>query len=384
MSFTEQSTTNITPDIADLHAVVDKLRAQPAPSIEVIDALNAQAQALSRSDVGRALSISKEAYTLARLLHHHNGVAVSLARLSWLHLSDGLFDAAVIEAHEARFLAEHLNDYVLTTRATYVLAIAERLAGNLNRSEALWRELISLAKTHNDQVREADYLNELGVLFEHAGEFSKALDHYQQAHDVHVALNDSHHVADKNNIAGVLSRLGRPEEALTWAECALSFCDDEWQVWRATLLHTTGAIHMRLNHLAEARKCFVESQSISLSSVGNKETGVDVLLDLGRLALIHNQLHEAISKFEEAVKLATEIKSLMQLREAHKMLNRLYTSIHSEAMAIAHHEAMLHLDNQMNTLRISRQVGMIRVEAELEHRRPIWLQELHELRTVRH
>jgi tetratricopeptide (TPR) repeat protein len=381
MGLAEQNTiTEMTPEMLDLRARVDKLRAQPAPSIELIDALNAHAQALSRSDVGKALSISKEAYTLARLLHHHNGVAVSLARLSWLHLSDGLFDAAVIEAHEARFLAEQLNDYVLTTRAIYVLAIAERMAGNLSRSEALWRELLSSAKAQNDHAREADYLNELGVLFEHSSNFPKALAHYQQAHDVHVAMNDSHHVADKNNIAGALSRLGRPDEALAWAERALAICDDDWQVWRATILHTTGVIHMRLNHLAQARKCFEESQSISLSSAGNKETGVDVLLDLGRLALIHNQLHEAISKFEDTVKLATEIKSLLQLREAHKMLNRLYISVHSNAMANAHHEAMLQLDNQLNTMRISRQVSMIRVQAELDLRRPLWLQELQQLK----
>lgn len=148
-------------ELDHLQAQIIKLRAQPAPSTELIDALNAQAQILSRSDVGQALSISKEAYTLARLLRHHHGVAISLARLSWLHLSDGLFDAAVMEAHEARYLAERMGDYVLVTRAIYVLAVSERMAGNFSRSETLWRELLAIARKHEDQMREAEYLNEL-------------------------------------------------------------------------------------------------------------------------------------------------------------------------------------------------------------------------------
>ncbi len=359
------------------------LRSQPAPSIELIDALNTQAHILTRSDVGRALAISKEAYTLARLLHHHSGVAISLARLSWLHLSDGQFDAAVMEAHEARFLAEKLNDYVLVTRAIYVLGVAERIAGNVSRSESLWRELLALARAHGDRGREADYYNELGVLFLGAGNYPKALEHYEQAHQAHVALDDIYHVYDKNNIADVLVKLGRPDEAMQWVTAALAACDNSWQVWRAQFLHTAGVIHMHTARLALAKSCLDESLMISLSKAGNKETGVFALLDIGRLALVNNQIHEAICKFEDAIALAREIQALLQLREAHKMLNRLYRSMHSEELADQHHEAVVQLDNQLNTSRMTRQVGLMRMDAELEDRRLQWSQEFLSLSPAR-
>lgn len=370
---------NPTSESDRLQAQITQLRAQPAPSTELIDALNAQAQILLRSDVGQALALSKEAYTLARLLRHHHGVAISLARLSWLHLSDGMFDAAVMEAHEARYLAERLGDYVLVTRAIYVLAVAERLAGNFSRAESLWREVLALARSHDDKLREADFLNELGVLFVHAGNYAEALEYYEQAHQAHMALGHIGHIHDKNNIADLLVRLGRADEAMPWATAALTACEPDWQVWRAQFVHTAGVIHMQTNRLALAKSCFDESLTISVSKAGSKETGVFALLDLGRLALLRNQLHEAICKFEDAVRLASEIQSTTQLREAHKMLNRLYRSTRSDALADAHHEAVVQLDYQMNTTRMSRQMNMIRVEAELRDRRLQWSQELLEL-----
>lgn len=370
-------------DFSQLQAQIVHLRAQPAPSNELIDALNAQAQLLSRSDVGQAMALSKEAYTLARLLQHHHGVAISLARLSWLHLSDGIFDAAMMEAHEARYLAERLGDRVLVMRAVYVLAVAERMAGNFSRAESLWRELLALARSHDDRLREADYLNELGVLFVHMGNYAEALEYYEQAHHAHVALGHVNHINDKNNIADVLVKLGRAEQAMTWATAALAACEPGWQVWRAQFLHTAGVIHMQTNRLALAKSCFDESLAISLSSAGSKETGVFALLDLGRLALLNNQLHEAILKFEDAVRLADEIQSVTQLREAHKMLNRLYRSTRSDALADVHHEAVVKLDYQLNTTRMSRQMSIIRVDAELRDRRLQWSQELLELMPAR-
>lgn len=383
MAAREQTLNGLSTEIDQLQAQIDRLRVQPAPSIELIDALNAQAHIVTRSDVGRALEISKEAYTLARLLRHHNGVAIALARLSWLHLSDGMFDAAVMEAHEARFLAERLGDYVLITRSTYVLAIAERMAGNVSRSEGLWRELLALARQHEDRGREADYLNELGVLFVNAGQYGKALEHYELAHQAHVELGDINHIHDKNNIADVLVRLGRAQEAVPWITQALLACDNDWQVWRAQFLHTAGVIHMHTKNLLLAKSCFDESLMISQSSAGSRETAVFVLLDMGRLSLFNSRLHDAICRFEDAVKLAGEIHSLVYKREAHKMLARLYRSLHSDILADEHHEAGLQLDNQMNILRMTRQMGLMRVEAELEMHRRDWSRELLELRPAR-
>ena len=80
------SNTSPLSELERLERHISDLRVQPAPSTQLIDALNALAKLLSSVDIERALTASKEAHTLSYLLRHHAGVAVSLARLSWLHL----------------------------------------------------------------------------------------------------------------------------------------------------------------------------------------------------------------------------------------------------------------------------------------------------------
>ncbi len=64
-------------DLDELEQRVAELRAQAAPSTQLIDALNALAHLLSSIDIERALVASKEAHTLSYLLRHHAGVAVA-------------------------------------------------------------------------------------------------------------------------------------------------------------------------------------------------------------------------------------------------------------------------------------------------------------------
>ncbi len=169
-----------------------------------------------------------------------------MARLSWLHLEVGTFDSAIIEAHQAQLLAEQIGDYVLVTRSIYVLATAQRMAGNYPKARLLWNELLRLTRAHADLAREADFLNALGDVFEDERDYSHALDHYRQAHDIYVSIDDAAHVTAKNNMADMLAKLGRNEEALAWANSAMQDCDLERHVWRAFILHTLGTVHLNL------------------------------------------------------------------------------------------------------------------------------------------
>ena len=77
---------NLPQDVVELEKHIAELRSQPAPSTELIDALNALVYRLMSMDVDRATSVAQEARTLSTLLQHHVGIATSMSRLSWLHM----------------------------------------------------------------------------------------------------------------------------------------------------------------------------------------------------------------------------------------------------------------------------------------------------------
>jgi len=369
-------------NITQLEELIAELRLQKAPSTQLIDALNELAQALSAVDIQRALEASKEAHALAYLLRHHMGLAASLARLSWLHLEAGAFDKAVIEAHQAQFMAEQLHDYVLTTRAIYVLAVAQRIAGNYAKAETHWRHLLSLAQSNNDAARQANFLNSLGCLFEDQRDFARALDHYRQAHGIFVQLNDTWHILAKNNMAYVMTRRGQHDEAQELAQQALHLCDPGWQVWRALFLHTLGVVHMHMEEYDSARSELGESLSLSLSPAGRKTTAVEALIDIARLELSNKRVPAAYDALEQAVNLAAEIKALPLEAQAHKMLVRLHANARDQDGADRHHDAYLTIQNKIELKRIERHVGLMRAEAKVAQLRPVWLQESRQLAHV--
>ena len=366
-------------NISELEQNVAELRTQPIPSTQLIDALNALSHALSPIDVERAIEVSKEAHKLAFLLRHHLGMAVSLARLSWLHLEGGAFDTAIVEAHQAEFLAEQLHDYVLTTRAVYVLAHAQIKAGNFATAEKFWQRLIDIARANNDLMREADYLNSFGNLFEEQRDFHRAQDYYRQAHDLFVQAADENHILAKNNLAYALTMRGQHQEALALSERSLALCDPDWKVWRALFLNTLGVIHMNLRQYDSARSEFTESLTISLSSAGRKTSGVEALLNIARLNLVTKRMPDTIEALNQAVDLASKIKAVPLQMEAQRMLYRIYASVYDQTRADEHHDVYLGLKNRIAIERIERQVGLFRAEAEVAQLRPIWLEESKQL-----
>jgi len=310
-------------DLTQLEQRVTELRTQPIPSLQFVDALNTWAQALSPIDITRALTISKEAYKLACLLQDHMGMAVSMARLSWLHLESGMFDVALLEAKQARSMAKQLHDYTLFVRSIYVLALAYEQAGNFKQAETLLQSLASLAHENGDRLRQADFLVALGKLYGLQHDFVHAYDYYRQSHAMYVELADVTHIFAKNNMAYALTMRGRYVEALEWVQQSIQLCDPRWQVWRALFVHTLGAVHVHLGEYDLALVEFNESLAMSRLPAGRKETAVQVLLDLARLELLGNRMAPAYEALKQASALAVETKSVPQQTEAHRLLFRI-------------------------------------------------------------
>jgi hypothetical protein len=355
-----------------LEARVAELREEAVPTTQLIDALNALAYALGTVNLQQALATAKEAHVLAGSLQYAEGETNSLICLAWLHLQRGDFDAAVLQARHAQHLAKGLGRYGLEADAGYVIASAHQQAGNNDKAAQLWLELLGMARQQHDRAREADYLSTLAILYQEQDEFALTLDYKLRAYEIYLEINDPNHVAAMNNIAFALTRLGRHDEALQWANKALAQCNPDQLVWRAMFLHTIGLIHLNQHNLAQARQCFDESLQISLSPAGRRQTAVHVYMDRAKLELVNNNRRGAIDELYHALDLATKIQSPALQAEAHHTLYRLYSLNHAHVLAMDHHEQYLAIRHQMGCRRIEQQVQLIRAEAEVHQRQAAW------------
>jgi tetratricopeptide (TPR) repeat protein len=355
-----------------LEARVAELRDEAVPTTQLIDALNALANAQATVNLQYALATAKEAHTLAVSLQYAEGETNSLIRLAWLHLQRGDFDAAVLQARHAQHLSKQLGRYTLEADAGYVIASAHQQAGNNDKAAQLWLELLGMARQQHDRAREADYLSTLAILYQEQGEFALTLDYKLRAYEIYLEINDPNQAAAMNNIAFALTKLGRHDEAQHWAHKALMHCDPAQLVWRAMILHTLGLIHLNQHDLAQARERFDESLEISLSSAGRKQTAIDVYLDRAKLELVNDNRRGAMDELYHALDLASKIQSAPMQAEAHHALYRLYSLNHAHVLAMDHHEQYLAIRHQLGCRRIEQQVQLIRAEAEAHQQQAKW------------
>lgn len=213
-----------TTNIQQLEQQIQTLQQAPAPSTQLVDALNEAARAYNPIDVQKGIACAQSASVLARLLVYPQGEADSLIELGWLLILDSRLDSALLQAQHAHYIASQLKDSGRQAKCTHVMAVVHHEAGNYIKAETLWQELLAMARQENNRAREADYLTALGILRQEQFDLALAYEYKHQAHDIYVELDDPHLVISLNNLAYLLTKMGRHAEALALATKALHRC----------------------------------------------------------------------------------------------------------------------------------------------------------------
>jgi tetratricopeptide (TPR) repeat protein len=255
------------------------------------------------------------------------------------------------------------------------MAVVHHAAGNLARAEALWQELLAMARREANRAREADYLTALGILRQEQSDLALAYDYKQHAHEIYVELDDPQRVISLNNLAFLLTKMGQHERALACATDALQRCPPEHKAWRSTILDTLGLIHLHQRNYHEARRLLSESIHIAQGAGINKQLAIRSLMDLSRLEWECNNRPAACEHLLNALTLAEAIQSTKLQLQAHQSLYRYYLQMKAYEAASQHHEQYLACDHEMGCRKMEKQVQIMRANAVATTRRQEWIRD---------
>ena len=356
--------------IQQLEQHVQSLQAAPAPSTQLVDALNELADAYNPLDIHKGIDTAQSAGILARFLLYPQGEADSLIQLSWLLIQDHRFESAYLQIEHALYIAKQLNDKQRQAKSIYLLGVVHHEAGNYLKAESLWQELLAQSRRDRDRRREADYLTALGILHQEQSNLALAYEYKQQAHDLYIELDDPHQVISLNNLAYLLTRMGQHDKAMALAGEALRRCSPDSKSWRSTILHTLGLIQLHLHHHNEARRLMDES--VALARNANKQQAVRALIDLAMLEWERSNRPDACAALMDALTLAVEIKSIKLQGQVHQCLYRYYLQMKAYEAASRHHEQYLACDHEMGCKRMEKQVQIMRANAAVLSKRLEW------------
>ncbi|MBI3653374.1 MAG: CHAT domain-containing protein [Acidobacteria bacterium] len=216
------------------------------------------------ADMTNALASFNEALTLSRNSKNTQGEADSLSNIARLYLAFDQLEKAVESANQAiqvwRAMAEVRGEGIERYRS-----------GSLFRERypqiamGYYEQALPLLRQANERGREADTLNDMGLIYRIWGQSQKAFDAYNKTIEIDNAINTplNNRISTLNNLGLVYVYLGDPKSGLERHKKALEFAEATQNLRaKGFSLHNMGLAYKLLNDPAKATETLEQALQI--------------------------------------------------------------------------------------------------------------------------
>jgi len=230
--------------------------------------------------------------------------AAALNDLGWHYTRIGEVERAIERLKEAFDLFSIHHDRLGQASSLNNLAIANRETGNFSLARELVQQALPLRYAENDQAGAINLINSLGGASDSLGEPDKALEYFEQALKEWRKLEESQRDRSREaallqNLAVASDKLGQWEKARDYYDQALALFP-EGDSTRSATLDSKGEFYASFGDLQKARDCYEEALRSLPAEKFDLDVKASILVHMGQLFSLQNDLANAVSKFEQA------------------------------------------------------------------------------------
>ncbi|NWG06066.1 MAG: diguanylate cyclase [Chloroflexi bacterium] len=357
---------------------LEKRIAQAVSSQEKIDLMNSLAWQLRIREPERALTLSLESMEMAKSSGtdgqtYKHGIAASLVTLSFLDGEAGNLDASIPRALDAlSYLKDQAQSETLID-AWYTLGWAYYYSGNYPASLEFGLKSLKAARELGYREREAWCLDLVASIYMDPAE---AVQMYRDAHDIFMGLNSIEGQSRiLNNWASILMKSGEYASALEMAEKSLELAKQaglKGDVINITA--TIGEIFTGMGKYEQAQLNLHNAASL-FDQYGRDISSAYVLVDLGQVYLVQNNLERAEKELLNALEVAAQMKMRNEQARCHHYLSEIFEKRKRFDKALEHYKKFQSLREeiagegalrQLAALRVSNQVETAQRDAEIQ------------------
>lgn len=344
--------------------------------LEKIRRLNRQAWALRKKDSKGAIELSRQAQSLLSNCAEAGPPEEFECLKTQTYCLDMLSqpEEALAVGLKAKELAEQIGDKYLTSLIQSLLGRIYWHIDDFPTSMDYYLNALKMVQAENHPDLEISLINGLGLVQYGLENYTASLGYFKTCLEKAGADDLTGRADANNNIAYVLHRLGRDQEALEYGMAALELFNRlGTSVGKMETLHSLGAIHFALGHHEEAMRFLQEG--IGLSRQNNSQLfEISYILELGRIDLASGRLAEVEQEMLAALKNAEKINSLTNISLIHERLVEIYKEKKDYKAALEHFEAFHTTnkkifndksDQRIKNLEIMHKVELTRQQAEL-------------------
>lgn len=287
-------------------------------------------------------------------------------------------DKALLCCDTSLMLYERIGDTKGLINANLNIGIIYKNLSNYYQSIEYTRRALSLSQQTGDSSMVASAYGNLGCVYLDYGDYEKSLEFQLKCLGIHQRMGDRHVPSDLNNIGNIYNLAGNHRESITYyqqashlfeasgdvgyqanalynagsafnelnkTDSALTYIDRALDLWGKVgnklgstyALNLQGKIYCKTGNFDQAKTCFHHSLRI-LEDIGNKAGVANALLNLGELFLALNRVDSAEYFLFRAYDLADGLGNINISGNTYEQLYRLHLCKKDTAGALTYYQ----------------------------------------------
>jgi len=291
-----------------------------------VDALNALADELYRSNPDDAIRYAAEARNLAEELNYPEGEALANKNIGLGFYMQGEFPEALRYWEPALALYEELGDDQLVANLRSNMGAVYYTTGKYVEAMELFLPALKKAEELGDSTRISTLLLNIGVIYsESEGTWDEALEYYLRAIEMGEALGDQDITGIGTlNLGQVYVNKEELDSALYYFDKSLTILTSGIDI--ASVLNLKAGIYSEKGEYSKALTFHRDALELARKENGQRET-VGILIGMASTYENLNNPAKAIEYYNEAVSIADEIGLEEELSGAYEGLANNYSEI---------------------------------------------------------
>lgn len=355
-------------------------------SFQQIDALNAEAWRLRRTDLLRAIELSQQAQKLAveHTPAYLKGHLESLRNLAELYSRLPRYDEAMTMAHQALELAQQCDAHSLKPEILNIVGALYLQIGNYPDGLDYLLQACDLSKQLGYRRIEIAATNNIGNAYRQMRQFPKALHFLTLGYEMARAAGSRAEEANAlNNFCIVYRHLSDYNRAL---ECGLQSAALYHEInnlqGETEALASVGEVYLEKGDFTRALQYFEDSLRLS-RQIRQAHQECQALANIGKVHQQQGDTGKALLYLLQALEIAEANRSNLQLGLCHEALAQVYKHSGNFEQALAHHELFHQYtenlfnersDLRLKSLQVAHEVENARRETEIQRLETLELQ----------
>src|SRR5690242_4140744 len=261
------------------------------------------------ADKHAAIVKYQEAVPLFQAAEDTYSQTLTVQALSLAYAQVSEYRTALRFSEDALSLAKKVGEERLEAPIETLLGGINDVLGEIIQSQQHFERARQLAKRLGDNLNEGSALNNMGKLYNDAGDFQKALDYYRQALPL-LADRPERRALALNNIGVAYSALNEPDRALDYFQQSLTLLKTgRDRTAESQTLSNIGFVYQSLAKYRDALDYYAQARAMQ-QKIGNRAQEAQTLELLGTAYSEMGQPDKAVDYHQQALEIQRAAKNI--------------------------------------------------------------------------